>query len=135
MAKHHVEHHAGHDVVHHHHYRRGGHVPEEDCEPHADGGKVKKKRVEGEGRKARHRMDRAHGGRAKTTPSGGVSADYRHNAEKHGHTMAGGSFPIEDAEDLAKAKHDIGRAKNPAAARAWINKRAKQMGEPGVGED
>jgi hypothetical protein len=70
----------------------------------------------------------------KTTPSGGVSAAYRQRAEKHGHTMKGGSFPIEDAEDLRKAKHDIGRASNPSAARSFINRRAKEMGLPGVGE-
>lgn len=81
---------------------------------------------------ADRRSGQAHGGR--TTPSGGVKASYRHAAEKHGHTMAGGSFPIEDAHDLSNAKHDVGRAKNPAAARAWINKRAKELGEPGLGE-
>jgi hypothetical protein len=74
----------------------------------------------------------AEGGR--TTPSGGVKASYRHKAEEHGHTMAGGSFPIEDAEDLRKAKHDVGRAHNPAAARRWIDRRAKELGEPGLGE-
>lgn len=44
------------------------------------------------------------------------------------------SFPIENARDLAKAKHDVGRASNPAAARRWINKRAHQLGEPALGE-
>lgn len=69
----------------------------------------------------------------KTTPSGGVSAHYRREAEEKGHTMPGGSFPINNKEDLANAKHDIGRAKDPAAAKAWVNKRAKELGEPPVG--
>lgn len=49
--------------------------------------------------------------------------------------MPGGAFPIENAGGLARAKHDVGRAKNPAAARRWINRRAREMGEPGLGED
>lgn len=68
------------------------------------------------------------------TPSGAVKTSARRAAEKRGHTMPGGSFPINDAEDLANAKHDIGRAKNPAAARRWVNKRARELGKPGVGE-
>lgn len=48
--------------------------------------------------------------------------------------MLGGAFPINNAGDLSNAKHDIGRAKNPAAARRWINKRARELGQPGVGE-
>ena len=68
------------------------------------------------------------------TKSGSVKASSRRASEKRGHTMKGGSFPIENAADLARAKHDVGRAKNPAAARAWINKRAGQLGEPKLGE-
>lgn len=49
--------------------------------------------------------------------------------------MPDGSFPIVNDEDLENAKRAIGRAKNPAKARAWINKRAKQMGKPGVGQE
>ncbi len=67
------------------------------------------------------------------TPSGAVSTEARKSAEKKGHTMAGGSFPINDKADLANAKHDIGRAKNPEAARRWINKRAKELGAAPVG--
>ena len=74
-----------------------------------------------------------HAGGGRTTPSGGVKASYRHKAEAKGHTMKGGSFPIEDAHDLANAKHDVGRAKNPEAARRWINKRAHELGEPPLG--
>lgn len=68
------------------------------------------------------------------TPSGSVSAAGRREAQKHGDTMPGGKFPIRNAADLRNAKHDVGRASNPAAARRWINKRAKELGEPGLGE-
>lgn len=69
------------------------------------------------------------------TPSGGVSAAGRRDAERHGDTMPGGAFPIRNAADLANAKHDVGRAKDPAAARAWINRRARELGEPSLGDD
>lgn len=68
------------------------------------------------------------------TPSGAVKTSARRAAESRHHTMVGGSFPIDNAGDLANAKHDVGQAKNPAAARRWINKRAKELGEPGLGE-
>jgi hypothetical protein len=66
--------------------------------------------------------------------SGGVTAASRRASQKAGHTMKGGSFPINNAADLARAKHDVGRAKDPAAARAWIDKRAKELGKPKIGE-
>lgn len=68
------------------------------------------------------------------TASGGVSAAGRKAAQKKGDTMPGGSFPIRNKSDLANAKHDVGRAKNPSAARAWINKRAKALGARGLGK-
>lgn len=68
------------------------------------------------------------------TPSGGVSAAGRRAAQSKGQTMPGGAFPIRNAQDLANAKHDVGRAKNPAAARAWINKRAEELGKPKIGQ-
>ena len=68
------------------------------------------------------------------TPSGGVSAAARRSAEKRGETMPGGKFPIRNASDLRNAKHDVGRASNPAAARRWINKRAGELGQPKLGE-
>lgn len=68
------------------------------------------------------------------TPGGSVSAAGRREAQSKGQTMPGGSFPIRNASDLSNAKHDVGRAKNPVAARAWINKRARELGEPGLGE-
>lgn len=67
------------------------------------------------------------------TASGGVSAAGRRAAQKKGDTMPGGSFPIRNKSDLANAKHDVGRAKNPSAARAWINRRAKQLGAKPLG--
>ncbi len=73
------------------------------------------------------------GGEIERTPSGSVKASARHKAEDRGETMKGGSFPIRNAADLANAKHDVGRAKNPSAARHWINKRAKELGEPPLG--
>lgn len=88
-----------------------------------------------EGGAARMRLDRrARGGRTEFNPSGGVTAASRRASEKRGHTMPGGSFPINNAADLARAKHDVGRAKNPEAARRWIDKRAKELGQPGLGE-
>jgi hypothetical protein len=77
--------------------------------------------------------EKARGGEIARTPSGGVKASARHKAEREGHTMKGGSFPIRNASDLANAKHDVGRAKDPAAARRWINRRARELGEPPLG--
>jgi hypothetical protein len=45
-----------------------------------------------------------------------------------GAAMPDGSFPIKNAEDLKNAIHLVGRAKNPAAAKAHIIKRAKALG-------
>lgn len=57
----------------------------------------------------------------------------RQKAKAKGATMADGSFPVETPADLARAKHAIGRAKNPAAAKAHVNRRARALGKPGVG--
>ena len=70
--------------------------------------------------------------RTSFTPSGGVTAASRRASQKAGHTMPGGSFPINNKADLGRAKHDVGRASNPAAARSFINKRAKQLGAPPI---
>lgn len=106
--------------------------------PHyAKGGRAKKW-VEAEGGKGRKRLDRpgrAKGGKTEfRTKSGSVSAGGRREAEAAGQTMPGGGFPIRNASDLSNAKHDVGRAKSPAAARRWINKRAHKLGEPALGE-
>ncbi len=62
------------------------------------------------------------------TAGGSVSAAGRKSAQKAGDTMPGGSFPIRNKSDLKNAKMSVGRAKNPAAARAWIDKSAKRVG-------
>jgi hypothetical protein len=67
------------------------------------------------------------------TAGGSVSAEGRREAQKHGDTMPGGSFPIRNKADLANAKQSVGRAKNPTAARRWINKRAKELGAAPLG--
>jgi hypothetical protein len=79
------------------------------------------------------RMPKASGGEIERTPSGSVKTSARRKAETHGETMPGGKFPIRNASDLANAKHDVGRASDPAAARRWINRRAKELGEPPLG--
>lgn len=45
-----------------------------------------------------------------------------------------GSYPIVNKQDLKNAKRAIGRGGNNPADRAWINKRAKALGEPKIGE-
>lgn len=47
--------------------------------------------------------------------------------------MPVGRFPIRNAGDLSDAKHDFGRANDKPAVRRWINKRAKDLGEPPLG--
>jgi hypothetical protein len=67
------------------------------------------------------------------TPSGGVSAGARREAEGKGDAMAGGRFPIRNASDLSNAKHAFGRANDKPAVKRWINKRASDLGEPPLG--
>ena len=45
-----------------------------------------------------------------------------------GKAMSDGSFPIESEQDLKNAIHAIGRAKDPAAAKRHIKKRASALG-------
>lgn len=47
---------------------------------------------------------------------------------KSGHAMPDGSFPIDNESDLENAIHLAGKAKDPAAARAHIKRRAAAMG-------
>lgn len=42
--------------------------------------------------------------------------------------MPGGRYPIENRQDLKNAIQAFGRAKNKAATKAWIIKRAKDLG-------
>jgi HK97 family phage prohead protease len=56
------------------------------------------------------------------------SADKRKELSKKGHAMPDGSFPIENESDLKNAIGLAGNAKNPAAAKAHIKKRARALG-------
>ena len=49
-------------------------------------------------------------------------------AKKH-EAMPGGSFPIRNEQDLKDAIKSVGRASDYAAAKAWIKKRAKELGK------
>jgi hypothetical protein len=52
----------------------------------------------------------------------------REKAAEKGQAMSGGGFPIKSEKDLRNAIQAIGRAKDPAAAKAHIKKRAKALG-------
>lgn len=52
----------------------------------------------------------------------------RQSLASKGQAMSDGSFPIRNAADLENAIHAVGRAHDPAAAKAWIIRRAKAMG-------
>jgi hypothetical protein len=56
------------------------------------------------------------------------SADERKAAAKAGHALPDGSFPINSVADLHNAVQAFGRAKDKAAAKAHIIKRAKALG-------
>ena len=56
------------------------------------------------------------------------SEEQRKKLAKSGKAMPGGGFPIESEQDLKNAIHAIGRAKNPAAAKAHIKSRARARG-------
>jgi hypothetical protein len=56
------------------------------------------------------------------------SQDERDQAAKSGAAMKDGSFPIQNAKDLTNAIRAVGRASNPAAAKAHIIQRAKALG-------
>jgi hypothetical protein len=56
------------------------------------------------------------------------SAARREKLASQKKALPGGSFPIENAQDLRNAIKAIGRAKNPAAAKAHIIRRAKALG-------
>ena len=61
--------------------------------------------------------------RAKT-----FSQEERDRLAKSGAAMPDGSFPIENESDLHNAIQSIGRAKDPAAAKRHITKRARSLG-------
>jgi len=70
----------------------------------------------------------------KTPPN--ERAAKRRKLAKKGHALPDGSFPIPNAAYLEKAKHRIGSAhpSKRAAARALINKRARELGRSGLGD-
>jgi hypothetical protein len=55
-------------------------------------------------------------------------SEQRKKMAKKGAAMSDGSFPIANAEDLRNAIRLVGRAKNPAAAKAHIKRRAAALG-------
>jgi hypothetical protein len=58
----------------------------------------------------------------------GFSEEDRKKLAKSGAALPGGGFPIKTVEDLKNAVRAIGRAKDPAAAKAHIISRAKSLG-------
>lgn len=57
-----------------------------------------------------------------------IPADKRKQLADEGKALPDGSFPIETVEDLKNAIQSIGRAKDPAAAKRHIRKRAAALG-------
>lgn len=55
------------------------------------------------------------------------STKQREKLAKKGQAMSGGSFPIRNRSDLQNAIRALGRAKDPAAAKRWIIKRAREL--------
>lgn len=53
----------------------------------------------------------------------------REKLAKKKEAMPGGSFPIRNEQDLKDAIKSVGRAESYTAAKAWIIKRAKEMGK------
>lgn len=56
------------------------------------------------------------------------STERRKTLASEGKAMKGGGYPIENEQDLKNAIRAIGRAKNPAATKAHIKKRARALG-------
>lgn len=65
-----------------------------------------------------------------------VSDKQRDKLARKGDALPSGAFPIANAHDLKNAKLALGRAKpsERAKVRALIERRAKKLGEPGLGE-
>jgi 8-oxo-dGTP pyrophosphatase MutT (NUDIX family) len=65
------------------------------------------------------------------TKASGVAMEFKKydaEARKKAHTLPDGSFPIEDCVDLKNAIQAIGRAKDPAKAKAHIRSRKAALG-------
>lgn len=57
-----------------------------------------------------------------------VSRKERKRLARQGKALPSGGFPIENESDLMNARHAVGRAKNPGAARSLIRRRARELG-------
>ena len=80
-----------------------------------------------------HTISYDHGVRYNTTSDPALLArtyttDQRERLAAKGHALPDGSFPIADLADLRNAIQAIGRASDPAKARAHIRKRARALG-------
>jgi hypothetical protein len=64
----------------------------------------------------------------KATAGADLTADERKALADKGHAMPDGSYPIRNTDDLANAISSIGRAKDPAATKTYISRRAKELG-------
>ena len=69
---------------------------------------------------------------AMTEPLRDVSTEERKGLADKGHAMPDGSYPIANCGDLKNAIQAIGRAKDPAATKAHIKKRASALSCPDV---
>jgi len=58
-----------------------------------------------------------------------VPAKERKELAREGEALPDGSFPIANVQDLKNAIRAVGRAKDPAAAKAHIKRRAKALGQ------
>lgn len=67
-----------------------------------------------------------------TTQARDVSTEERKGLADKGHAMPDGSYPIANCGDLKNAIQAIGRAKDPAATKAHIKKRASALSCPDV---
>lgn len=56
------------------------------------------------------------------------SQEQRDRLANQGHAMPDGGYPIRNKQDLARAILAFGRAKDPAAVKRWIIKRARELG-------
>jgi hypothetical protein len=59
-----------------------------------------------------------------------ITTDERRNAAGKGQAMPDGSYPIRSVAELRDAIQAVGRAKDPAAVRKHIMKRARALGHP-----
>ena len=56
-----------------------------------------------------------------------LDTEERRKLADQGKALPDGSFPIRDREDLKDAVQSYGRAKDKAAAKRWIKRRAREL--------